>query len=83
MFSSATYLANARMLLIQECELWLSNFSCGGSEPQPKGAKTDTQPTDKQSSSTLWSLFDEMLADSEDCSEGEGQNRVLMVIYYL
>ena len=87
-FSSATYSANARMLLIQECELWLSNFSCGGSEPepQPKRAKTDTQPTDKQSSSTLWSLFDEMLADSEDCSEGEGQSRntaEIMVDMYL
>ena len=71
------------MLLIQECELWLSNFSCGGSEPQPKRA---TQPTDKQSSSTLWSLFDEMLADSEDCSEGEGQSRntaEIMVDMYL
>lgn len=88
-FSSATYSANARMLLIQECELWLSNFSCGGSEPQPKRAKTDTQPTDKQScqsSSTLWSLFDEMLADNEDCSEGEGQCRntaEIMVDMYL
>ena len=85
-FSSATYSANARMLLIQECELWLSNFSCGGSEPQPKRAKTGTQPTDKQSSSTLWSLFDEMLADSEDCSEGEGQSRntaEIMVDMYL
>jgi len=59
------------MLLIQGCELWLSNFSCGGNEPQLKRAKTDAQFTDKQSS-TLQSLFDEMLANSEDCFEREG-----------
>ena len=85
-FSSATCSANARMLLIQECELWLSNFSCSRSEPQPKRAKTGTQSTDKQSSSTLWSLFDEMLADSIDCTEGEGQTRntaEIMVDMYL
>ena len=85
-FSSATCSANARMLLIQECESWLSNFSCGGSEPQPKRAKTSTQSTDKQSSSTLWSLFDEMLADSTDCTEDEGQSRntaEIMVDMYL
>ena len=40
-FSSATCSANARMLLVQECELWLSNFLCGGNEPQLKHAKTD------------------------------------------
>ena len=74
-FSSTTCSANARMLLIQECESWLSNFSCGGSEPQPKHVKTSTQSTDKQFSSTLWSLFDEMLADSTDCTEDEGQSR--------
>ena len=85
-FSSAICSANARMLLIPECESWLSNFSCGGSEPQPKRAKTSTQSTDKQSSSTLWSLFDEMLADSTDCTEGEGQSRntaEIMVDMYL
>ena len=64
-FSSATYSANARMLLIQEYELWLTNYSDGGSEPRLKRARTDSQPTDKDSSSTLWSLFDEMLAESE------------------
>ena len=75
------------MLLIQECELWLSILSSGGSEvsqPQPKRAKTDVQSTDKKS--TLWSLFDEMLADSEDCCEGEGQSRntaEIMVDMYL
>ena len=37
------------ILLIQECELWLSNFSYGGSKPGPQRAKADTQPTDKQS----------------------------------
>ena len=83
-FSSATCSANARMLLIQECESWLSNYSCGGSEPQPKHAHS--LQTIKQSSSTLWSLFDEMLADSTDCTEGEDQSRntaEIMVDMYL
>ena len=62
-FSTASSTANARMMLIKECEEYLVKLSSVGphDRPHPKRRK-------ENESSTLWSLFDEMLAESEENS---------------
>lgn len=53
------------MMLIKECEEYLLKLSSASlnDQPHPKCSKQDK-------SSTLWSLFDEMLTESEENSEG-------------
>lgn len=79
-FSTAASAANARMMLIKECEEYLLKLSSASlhDQPQPKRSKQDK-------SSTLWSLFDEMLAESEENSEGRscGNSAEIMVEMYL
>ena len=69
----------ARMILIKECEEHLSKLSSASphDQPQPKHGKQDK--------STLWSLFDEMLAESEGVSEehDSGNSTEIMVEMYL
>ena len=59
--------ANARMMYIKECEEYLLKSSSAGpsDQPQPKHSKQDK-------SSTLWSIFDKLLAENEEDSEGYG-----------
>ena len=78
-FSTASSAANARMILIKECEKYLLKLSSASphDQPQPKRSKQDK--------STLWNLFDEMLAESEGVSEGygSGNSTEIMVEMYL
>ena len=78
-FSTASSAANARMILIKECEEYLLKLSSASphDQPQPKRSKQDK--------STLWNLFDEMLAESEGVSEGygSGNSTEIMVEMYL
>ena len=52
------------MLLITECEAYLNSLAAQNDLPQPKHSRKE------QAGSTLWNLFDEMLADSENSTEG-------------
>lgn len=71
-FSTARNAAHARILLTPECEEYLSmpmltRVPSPEDQPQAKRQKVDFDP----SSSTLWRLFNEMLAvTEEDNSEG-------------
>ena len=86
-FSTAGNAAHARMLLTTECEEYLSKTTptkvhSPGDQPQAKRQKVDSD----SSSSTLWNLFSEMLADSEEGnSEGlnSGHTAEMMVEMYL
>ena len=64
-FLSASSAAHARMLLITECEVYLNSLAAQNDLPQPKRSRKE-----QQAGSTLWNLFDEMLADSENGNEG-------------
>ena len=79
-FSNASNAANARMILIKECEEYLLKLSSASpdDQPQPKRSKQDKP-------STLWSLFDEMMAESEGNSERHdyGNSTEIMVEMYL
>ena len=79
-FSTASSAANARMILIKECEEYLVKLSSAGphDQPHPKRRK-------ENKSSTLWSLFDEMLAESEENSVGHSceNSAEIMVEMYL
>ena len=86
-FSTAGNAAHARMLLTTECEEYLSKTTptkvpSPGDQPQAKRQKVDSD----SSSSTLWNLFSEMLADTEKGnSEGlnSGHTAEMMVEMYL
>ena len=65
---SASSAAHARMLLITECEVYLKKCQSDGDEPQPKRSRSDSR---EKSSSALWNLFDELIADSTN-GDGEG-----------
>ena len=79
-FSTASSTANARMILIKECEEYLVKLSSAGphDRPHPKRRK-------ENESSTLWSLFDEMLAESEENSVAHSceNSAEIMVEMYL
>ena len=79
-FSTASSAANARMILIKECEEYLVKLSSAGprDQPHPKCRK-------ENKSSTLWSLFDEMLAESEENFVGHSceNSAEIMVEMYL
>ena len=80
-FSTAGNAAHARMLLTTECEEYLSKIT-PTKFPQAKHQKTDSD----SSSSTLWNLFSEMLADTEEGnSEGRnsGHTAEMMIEVYL
>ena len=68
------------MILIKECEEYLVKLSSAGphDQPHPKRRKGNK-------SSTLWSLFDEMLAESEENSVGHSceNSAEIMVEMYL
>ena len=78
-FSTASSAANARMILIKEYEEHLSKLSSASPHDQPQSEHS------KQDKSTLWSLFDEMLAESKGVSEGHdsGNSMEIMVEMYL
>ena len=67
------------MLLITECEAYLNSLVVQNDLPQPKRSKKE------QAGSTLWNLFDEMLADSENSTEGNncGNEAEVIVEMYL
>ena len=79
-FYTASSAANARMMLIKECEEYLLKLSSASprDQPQPKRSKQDK-------SSTLWSIFDELLAENEQNSEGHSceNSAEIMVEMYL
>jgi len=63
-FMSASSTAHARMLLITECEIYLKKCQSDSDQPQPKRSRRDSS---EKSSSALWNLFDELIADSGNC----------------
>ena len=79
-FSTASSAANARMMLLKECEEYLVKLSSAGphDRPHPKRRK-------ENESSTLWNLFDEMLAESEENSVAHSceNSAEIMVEMYL
>ena len=80
LFSATSSTANARMMLIKECEEYLVKSSSAGphDQPHPKHRK-------ENKSSTLWSLFDEMLAESEENSVGhscESLAEIIVEMYF-
>ena len=82
-FASASSAAHARMLLITECEIYLKKVqSDNDDEPQAKRTKRDSRD---KSSSKLWSLFDELIADSENGNEEDdfGSEADMIVEMYL
>ena len=68
------------MILIEECEEYLVKLSSAGphDQPYPKHRK-------ENKSSTLWSLFDELLAESVENSVGHSceNSAEIMVEMYL
>ena len=78
-FSIASNAAHGRMLLITECNAYLDSLVTQHDPPQPKHSRKE------KSGSTLWSLFDEMLADSENNTEGHncGNEAEVMIEMYL
>ena len=82
-FSTAANASHARMLLTTECENYLTR-SAALAEDQPRSSKHAR--TDSDSSSSLWSLFGEMLDEAEEATlEGvsSGHTAEMMVEMYL
>ena len=67
-FMSASSAAHVRMLLITECEVYLKKYQSDSDDPQPKCSRSDSR---EKSSSALWNLFNELIADSTN-GDGEG-----------
>ena len=86
-FSTAGNAAHARMLLTTECEEYLSKSTPTRVPSQEDQLQAKRQKVDSEcSSSTLWNLFNEMLADAEEAnSEGlnSGHTAEMMVEMYL
>ena len=66
-FSTASSAAHARMLLVTECESHISSLQqeTENDKPHPKRRRKE------KTSSALWSLFDELIAESEN-NDGSG-----------
>ena len=67
-FMSASSAAHARMLLITECEVYLKKLRSDNDQPQAKRSRRDSR---EKSSSALWSLFDELMANSANGDEDD------------
>ena len=67
-FMSASSAAHARMLLITECEVYLKKLQSDNDQPQAKRSRRDSR---EKSSSALWSLFDELMANSANGDEDD------------